>query len=302
VRVASIDIGTNSVLLTVAETSSKGGLKPVWNGISEPRLGEGVDASGKISDGPLDRTAKAVVFFAAKARAMGVETIIAFGTQALRTASNGIEAADKLSCAVGTKVELLDPEEEARFAFIGATSDMSHNKPTTVVDIGGGSTEIAWGVSEPTGFVSLPIGALVLTESCGALPPISDRALRALRDRIDSVVRAIPSAASGNRIVGVGGTITTLAALYMGLEEYSSERIHGVTVSAEWIRSAMKGFEEMGIEDITARIPFAGKRAKILPSGTAIAYAILEHLHASDIIVSDHGARWGIIVSKFDLC
>ncbi|MCD6501033.1 rod shape-determining protein [bacterium] len=298
-RVASIDIGTNSVLATVAELSDDGTLRPVWQGISEPRLGEGLSISGKISPDALRRTASAIETLVESARAMGAESMVAFGTQALRSASNGEAATNALSRAAGMQIELLDPSEEARLAFIGATADLHSAERNIVVDIGGGSTEIAWGRSRPERFVSLPIGAVTLSESCHAQPPLSEAARSALRKRIDEELRNIPNDAIADRIVGVGGTITTLATLFLELESYLPERVHGSIIPTKWMRSTMEWFEKRSIDEIAARIPFAKKRAAILPAGTAIALALLDHMKSNNIVASDHGARWGMLITRF---
>jgi len=282
--------------MTVVEISPDGNLLPIMTQIEEPRLGEGIETDGKISRDGFERALFCLRKFIESAREAGAEEIFAFGTQAFRKADNGTRIAEELSRA-GANIEILSPEEEARYAFIGATADLPCGVKC-IVDIGGGSTEIVWGTASPEGYFSLPIGALTLTEKFSARQPLTPKTLANIRNATYSALEQIPREALSGPLVGVGGTITTLAGMFLGSEEYSPNVVHGSMLPADWIRDMSATFPRMTIRELESSIPFAPSRAEIISAGTIIADEVLSRADADGLRVSDRGARWGILISR----
>ena len=297
-RIASIDIGTNSVLLLIADISDDGSIVHIHSDISEPRLGENLTSSDLIMEKPLARTAEAVRNFAKLAIKMGSEKIIPFGTEVFRRAKNGSDSAEFISNSINLPLRILSPEEEARYAFVGALSGLSVSEKNAVIDVGGGSSEIAWGKDLPEGFISLPFGAVIVAEKCPAFPPFNNAVKERVFDWMKNERDNIPLLDSDMRVVAVGGTITTLAGISLSLDKYVPEKIHGHILTKKKIE---KIFEEMYLLDadsIALKIPFAPNRADIILAGTAIYLYLMDVLHAESLTVSDRGPRWGIIISE----
>ncbi len=309
-----------------------------YQDIREPRLGEGIACSARISDVAYERTVAAVRELIAEAHENGAEQIIVFGTEVFRRAENGKEVAFKLGEAIGFEIKILTSEEEARYSFIGGISGLPEPdgrcraEYNVIIDVGGGSTEIAFGRVTLEHFNSLPIGAVVLAESCGAFPPISSSKQKILfgkieeeLDKLSSIIQGKSSLQGGRgeaclarvsnveiasaydpamtsrteRFIGIGGTITTLAALREQTMEYRGDEVHGVMLTRSWLEGIFQELVGLNDTEIARMIPFAPARAKILPAGTAVFLSVMERLGADELIVSDRGARWGMLLSLY---
>ncbi len=293
-RVASLDIGTNSIILTLAEIDSRGAIEAEATFIEEPRLGEGLARTGEISTEALTRAISVLMRFVETAREFRSQIVIAFGTEVFRRAENGREAISRIALQTGVEVKILSPEEEARYAFLGATGEFRDNQPRLVFDIGGASTELIWGTGSPRGYISLPIGAMVLSERFPA--PLDRAVFCELNETIDRELDKVPSEAfEVESAVGVGGTITTLSAMFLGLESYIPERVHGSVLPGEWLSRNTDEIIAMPAEELRRRLPFAPRRADILPAGALIVRKILERGGFGEVLVSDRGGRFGAI-------
>jgi len=293
-RVASIDIGTNSVLLLVAEIDGSN-ISEITSNITEPRLGENLTKSGILSDKAIAKTISSIIKMIAIAKMNGAEKIILFGTEVFRRAKNGAEVAKRIEAETGISLKILTPEEEARLSYIGALMGLPEHQKNIVIDVGSGSTEIAWGGKEPGNFFSIPIGCVVLTEEFDAIPPLSKNKIENMLRAIDERLPFFPKLTANSRLIGVGGTITTLSAFASNLKKYDSSRVHGNKLSIDYIEKTFLEFSTMTIDEISAKIPFAPTRSSIILAGTAVFLALMRKNNFTKIIVSDRGARWGIL-------
>ena len=294
-KIAALDIGTNSLLLLVAETG-EGEPVRIIEEIREPRLGASFNENGNISESAVERAKSALKELVRIARDAGAEEFAAFGTRIFRSAANGRDVAERLSEIVPGGIEIITPEREAELAFLGASRSLEVPGKLAVLDVGGGSSEISFGESEPEISRSFPVGAVVLTEECGAVPPVSDRAARCMESRMGKLIR-LPQVEGDFTLVGVGGTITTLAAMQLGLRKYEPERVHGTVISARRIAEYGELFRKICLRELRERIPFAKKRAEILPAGAAIFAWIAARLNSREVWISDRGPRWGAVIS-----
>lgn len=287
-RVAAIDIGTNSTRLLVAEYTAAG-LKRIETGLITTRLGKGM-AGGVLLQETMLSTADAVGLFYQKAINLGVESVVAAATSAVRDASNGTEFLELVKKRTGLAVRVLSGEAEAALSYRGVLSGL-HVEPgsTLVVDIGGGSTEFIWMQGERLNLVSVNAGAVRLT-AAGA-----DEAMTGdlLRPTLEEVKRS-----SFECLVGVGGTVTTLAAIDQQLAVYDSKRVHGYSLSAISVNRILKMLNSMDIEERRKVPGLRPERADIIIAGVNIVKSILDSLGLARMIVSECDILYGLALEE----
>ena len=293
-RIAAIDIGTNSVLLTVAEAGPDG-LRAVVERAEITRLGQGVDATGRLSEEGMARTVAVLKRYAAEARALGAQRIACVATSAARDAANGGELLNRIG-GLALTPEIIAGEREAQLVYRAARADFGgFNRPLAVVDIGGGSTEIVFGRGPDFSFrESLDLGSVRLTERLVREdPPAPDRP--AVRAAAEGALREIPPPPSGADLVGVAGTVTTLATLALGLDAYDAARVHGATLERSDLERLCDRLWALPLAD-RRRLPgLQPGRADVLPAGAQILLSVLERLNLPRVLASDRGVRWGLL-------
>ncbi|MEY2667930.1 MAG: hypothetical protein RJA59_568, partial [Pseudomonadota bacterium] len=235
-RVAVIDVGTNTVLLTVAERRGAS-FQPVVERAEITRLGRGVDRTRRLDPAAIAETVAVIARYAAEARSLGAGRIAAVATSAARDAENGEAFFEASRAAAGIAPEIIPGAEEARLVHLSAWGDFgAPGRTLCVLDVGGGSSEVTWGAGpDPDGRRSFQMGAVRLTERVAPGDPPSPADLRRMRDgsrEAIAEVRAIRAsgALDGARLVAVAGTVTTLAAVAQALPEYDALRVHGSTL------------------------------------------------------------------------
>src|SRR3954452_10803554 len=232
-RVAAIDVGTNSSRLLVADVEG-GRVSVVERRSRVTRLGRGVDLSGRLSSEAIEEGCGAVGECVEVVRELGAERVEAIATSAVRDASNGGAFIAELRERFALSPRVLDGEEEARLTYLGATSEQVPARPTLIVDIGGGSTELIVGRGEEIAFhASLQAGVVRHTERHIASDPPTALELEALAGDLRGPIEDAAAAMSGAKPatgIAVAGTPTSLAAVELGLEPYDSERVHGHTL------------------------------------------------------------------------
>jgi len=306
-RAATIDIGTNSVLLLVAD-SEGGALRPVLERATVTRLGEGVDKNRRLLPAACERTLACLSDYAQQLRTLGVSRLDAVGTSAMRDAGGGQEFVARATAILGVAPRVIDGNEEARLTFAGAlsglpapsgTSSPSESGKVTVFDIGGGSTEIIVGTSSATmrriaAAVSLNIGSVRLFERHVRSDPPSAEEMRSVQRDIRLALVDAPKPEEGATLVGVAGTITQLAALELELTPYDSTRVHGHRLTRSSVDRLAARLASLDLAQRRALPGMEPARADVLVVGSAIAQAVLEWSGASEVVVSDRGVRWGL--------
>ncbi len=233
-RVAAIDIGTNSVRLLVAEVDGTSPTRrqvvPLDRRMRITRLGQGVDRRARSRRRRSSAPSRCCASTAPRSTSSGSPTCAPPPPARRATASNRDDFFTAAHDALGVTPELLSGDEEAALSFLGATADLDAPAPYLVVDIGGGSTEFVLGTDAPTGLVSLDIGCVRITEqfleSDPPAPEELSNAVAVVRDLVADVPRVIPGATEAATLVGLAGTVTTVAAIELGLPEYDPEKIH----------------------------------------------------------------------------
>lgn len=297
-RVACIDIGTNSVLLLVAEQAASGA-QAVLERATITRLGEKVDATGELAPEARERTLRCLAGYAEEARQLGAQRIVAVGTSAMRDARGGAEFASEAGSLLGEAPRVISGDEEARLTFQGALVGLSLPPgPTTVFDIGGGSTELIVGTADGTRerAISLDVGSVRLTERyLHSDPPTRDE-IRAMEAEVDRQLASF-APAPGSQLVGVAGTVTTLAAVAHSVVPYDSERIHGTHLSVEDVETLARRLATLPVHERRALAGMEPKRADVIPAGALLATRVMRWGSWSGLTVSDRGVRWGLALA-----
>jgi exopolyphosphatase / guanosine-5'-triphosphate,3'-diphosphate pyrophosphatase len=303
-RLAAVDIGTNSVRLLVADVDGHGRdakLRTLDRRMRITRLGQGVDRARLLAPEAVTRTVDVLREYRAALDEHGVERVRATATSAARDAGNRDEFFAAAHDALGVTPELLAGDDEAKLSFLGATSDLDAPPPFLVVDIGGGSTEFVLGTDEPTGLLSLDIGCVRVTEQfLQSDPPAPEElanAVATVRDLVADVPRVVPGAADAGTLVGLAGTITTIAAVEQGLPEYDPDRIHHFRLTRD---AAEDVFRTLATESAAQRAHNPGLeagRVDVIVGGAIVLVSILRVLGYDEVLVSEADILDGLVRS-----
>ena len=295
-RVAAIDAGTNTTRLLVAEVQ-EGGLTEVERRLIFSRLGEGVDATGRLSPRGIKATTAAIAEFVDRSRELGAVRIRVAGTSAVREAANGEELLASVKEATGLDIEAVTGEAEAALSFAGATEDLPGGR-YLVCDIGGGSTELAAGrkdeVLEGTaaidGAISLKLGVVRLTERHLAHDPPTPEELDSLEADIDRTLQAasdeLPDPSSAG-FVGVAGTVTSLAAIDLGLKRYDPKLVHGSELTRDEVAGLYHRLARMSLPEREALPALPPGRADVIVAGCAILTRVMSWWSFPSVRVSE---------------
>lgn len=292
-RVAAIDIGTNSVLLLIAARNSRGGLETVLERATVTRLGRGVDGQRRLDPAAMQRTLDVLAGYAAEARAHGA-AILAVGTSALRDASNAAEFRARAEAVLGTPPQIIDGAREAELTFAGALVGLPVARDeVTVVDVGGGSTELVRVQGGALTGVSVDVGAVRLTERFKLAAPTPTRACAEVLAYATAALRDSGATATP-RIVAVAGTATTLAAVAHGIEPFDPARIHGARLDLDALRTWIDRIAALDLEARAALAGLGAARADVIVAGALVLLAACELASARELLVSCGGLRVGL--------
>ncbi len=296
--VAAVDCGTNSTRLLVKDAAGR----TVERLMTITRLGEGVDATGDLAPGAVERTLDALRRYRDVMDRHGVGRVRATATSAVRDAAHPGRFLDRAAELLGAELETLTGAEEARLSFIGAVSELDPaDGPFLVVDIGGGSTEFAVGTGEPDGVLSVDMGCVRLTERfLHGDPPSPEElsaALSVVEAHLEDVAREIPQSLDVARMVGLAGTVTTVAAVEIGLPEYDRDAIHHFRLTRA---AAEDVFRTLATEARADRIHNPGleeARADVIVGGCCILVGILRYFDLDECLVSEADILDGLALS-----
>ena len=308
-RVAAVDCGTNSIRLLVAESDGAGAVRDVDRRMLIVRLGQGVDATGRFADEALERTFAACEEYAAVLRGLGVHRLRFCATSAARDAENGDVFAAGVRSRLGVSPEVITGDDEAALSYDGATRDLDTATlppPYLVVDIGGGSTEFVLG--DGHGHVrmaeSVDIGSVRMTERhLPGDPPTPDEVAAAAAD-IDAVLERLHVPLDETRtLVGVAGTITTVAAMVLDLPSYDSARIHHARIGVGDVAQAQRQLLTMTADQRRALPYMHPGRADVIGAGALILDRVAQRVAGSlarpEVVVSEHdildGIAWSLL-------
>lgn len=300
---AGIDCGTNSVRLLVAEVDDAGSMTVRARLMRIVRLGEGVDRTGQFSEQALARTFAALDEYSAVMRDEGVVQVRFVATSASRDVSNRAAFAAGVRERVGVDPEVISGDEEAALSFVGARSGLPPGLvtlPVLVVDIGGGSTEFVLGSAEPLASMSVDIGCVRMTERHLAGDPPSAPEVAAAQTDISAALASVSGRVPIDRaasLVGLAGSVTTVAAMALGLEGYDAERLHGSVVSFADVHRVTEALVGMTRAERGA-LPFMHPgRVDVIAAGAMILRSVMATGGFREVIVSETDILDGIVYS-----
>ncbi|KUL36644.1 Ppx/GppA phosphatase family protein [Actinoplanes awajinensis] len=295
-RVAAIDCGTNAVRLLIADVVDDR-LTDVVRTMEIVRLGEGVDRTGMLSAAALERTRTALVRYAALIKDSKAVSVRMCATSASRDASNAQDFRDMVRGVLGVDPEVITGEQEAALSFLGAVKGLAAPGPYLVFDLGGGSTEFVTGTDTVEQAISMDIGCVRMTERhLHSDPPTADELAATEKDvtaAVDIALAAVPGRAA-RTLVGLAGTVTTVAALAHELPEYDSERIHHSEISRDAVTRVTAELLAMTVEQRLALPVMHPGRADVIGAGALIMRVIMERSGHDSVIASEHDILDGI--------
>lgn len=291
---AIIDIGTNSIRLLLAERKENGEWQVLKKDLRSTRLGEGMTEEASIGQGGRERSLQAINEFTAQAKLAGADEIFAYGTSIMRDASNGAEFADEVTAATGVPVRILTGSEEAYYSYIGAAG--TPGVLTSVVDIGGGSTEICMGFGSDIGDRhSFRLGCVRCSKQFDTTTARGRAELKKHCFELFRKTDLMDSMQNVKRWIGVGGTITSLAAMLQELEVYDSEKVQNFVIHQEDVSKLLKKLSAMSYDEKCRMKGLMPSRADIIVAGVAILDSLMEYFALSEIMVSDRDLSEGLL-------
>jgi exopolyphosphatase/guanosine-5'-triphosphate,3'-diphosphate pyrophosphatase len=307
---AALDLGTNNCRLLVARPTADG-FRVVDAFSRIIRLGEGIAASGRISEAAITRAVEALGVCRDKMRARGVMRARLIATEACRAAENGEAFRIRVAEQAGLELEIIDSATEARLAATGCT-ELFDPEATGVIlfDIGGGSSELVrlgrraasrCGPPKPdiVGWASLPVGVVTLAERYGGTsvtPAVYDAMVEEVATLVDAFAAAHPRCLDGFHMLGTSGTVTTIAGVFLRLKRYDRRRVDGCWLSDNEISSVVAELMAMSFEERAANPCIGSERADLVLAGCAILDAIRRAFPCPRLRVADRGLREGMLV------
>jgi exopolyphosphatase / guanosine-5'-triphosphate,3'-diphosphate pyrophosphatase len=296
-RKAAIDVGTNSVRLYVADVDPAGVL-PVERDLIITRLGEGVDEARALGEVPLRRTVEAIAGYHRRALAAGAQRVRIAATSAVRDAANREVFVEAVRDATGLAPEVLTGEQEARLSFHGATDELSEGGPFLVLDVGGGSTEFVVGERTVDAWTSIDIGSVRLTERHVRTDPPKASELAAVTADADAAVRAaigvVGSAAA--TLIGLAGTVTTVAAIALGLDGYDRDRIHHAVLRIDEVRRISELLASTPVQERRKLPAMPPGREDVIVAGAVILVRVMEGFGFAEMVVSEADILDGLVL------
>ena len=284
-RVAAIDCGTNSIRLLVADVPAAGPHTDVLRRMEVVRLGEGVDATGRLAPQAIERTRKVLAEYAASTRELGVEAVRMVATSATRDAANRGDFEDMVRATLGQLPDVVTGHEEAELSFLGATASLDR------------AAEAHGSAPPKPPFLVVDIGCVRLTErhlrSDPPPPAEIDAAERDIRAALDQVTADVPVGEAAT-LVGLAGSVTTVAALALGLPAYDADAIHGSRISSDAVRAVTAGLLTATRAHRAALPVMHPGRVDVIGAGALILRVIMDAFDLGEVVVSEHDILDGI--------
>ncbi len=299
-RIAVLDIGTNSIKFHIAEKTEEG-VKILYDTNNIARLGDGLTRTGMLSEEAMERNIRALGEFMRMAiDQYGIDTFTAVGTMCLRSAKNAKEFIDRARKELGLIINVLPGEEEARLSYLAVVSGVGvGNENVLIIDTGGGSTEFIFGHGDDIKRrFSLDIGAVLITENILISDPVGNDEMIRARSYIESFFDKHEVKGDIKRLVGIGGTVTSLCAVMHKMEKFNPDIVQGSVISLEEVQRQIKDYASKTIAQRKTVTGLQPKRADVILAGALILEAIMKRFAVDRLVVSDRGLRHGLTYEK----
>jgi len=301
-NIAVIDIGTNTVLLLIAQFDVNGQITPLVYEQCAPRLGKAVDAQKNLQVDSMARVVEVLEEYKKIMSQFQLVSTVVCGTSAVRDAQNKEQFAELIQQRVGLDLEILGGEDEALWTYRGAISGLPGISKATVIDIGGGSTEITTGDQHNvTNSISLDIGSVRMTERWLKHDPPLPVELDTATEKIKTELANIKNLRQpGSTLVGVAGTATSLAILDQGHHEFSIDAVTKYQLTREAVHSLFTKLKSMRAAEIRKLSAVMEGRADIITAGALILLHVMTHFKFDKMIVSERGVRYGLAIREWE--
>lgn len=294
-RLAAIDVGSNTILLTVAEYDPEAGLVTIEEAEDQPRLGAGLSATEQLSEEAMRRALRTLTSMRETSRKHGAQRLAAVATAAVREAANGAEFVERAR-ALDIPLRIISPETEADLSYRSAAHHFPSGERQLVADIGGGSLELIGAANGRVSLTrSLPLGAVRLTELGLPLEQLREHIRRALSGPVQ------PTEWDGSTVIGSGGTFATLASIVLARRGSGGRPVHGTVVSAEEVEQLLQELVELSPEQRRQVPGLRPERADIIVAGFAVVAELLNAIDAGAVTVSGFGLRDGLLLDMVGL-
>ena len=301
--VASIDIGTNTVLLLIAEVDIESGkLIPLRNEYRMPRIGQGTKVTGIINPNKLNLLYDVLREYEILIKQHHCEEVIVTGTNALRIARNTPEISSELKRMFNYNLEVVTGDVEAEYAYLGATSELDNASSSLVIDIGGGSTELIFGNESKINFkTSLPIGSVSATEQFLKHSPPQMPEIESFKQDFKKLIADLSESEVPDKIVAIAGTATTLACMNLDLKEFEEDKVEKSILTSDEVKRLIDKLNRLTSAEILEKYgPVMKGREDIILAGAIILSEIMNFFDINELIVSSRGIRYGAIVKYLD--
>jgi len=300
-KIGNIDIGTNSMRLLIAEYKD-GKIINRKKYVNTTRIGQGVDSQGYITDEAIERNINALIEFSKICKEEECKEIYCMGTSALRDSKNKELFIKLAKEKANINVDIISGEKESNLGFMGVLQGVENPEDILVIDIGGGSTEFIIGNKNGIRFAkSENVGALRMTEKFLKQDPINETEFKNMSDFIYEEIKDTLKYIEKDgvqKIVGIGGTITSLSAINQKMESYSMDKIHNSKVTLGEIELILQNLKKMTLNDKKNLKGLQTKRADIITAGVEILYTIMKNIEINEIIVSEYDNLEGLMCQK----
>ncbi|MGO9480619.1 MAG: hypothetical protein ACLP05_02390 [Candidatus Kryptoniota bacterium] len=300
-KYASIDIGTNTILMLIGEVDGSLNVNSVADFYEVPRVGKNVSVTKELALDAMERAIDVLAKYRATARDYDADRIITSATSAVRDAMNRQDFIRMVKDKLDLDVELISGETEARLGYLAVASGIAGQTcPTFVIDIGGGSTELSYGIGlEPEKFMSVDIGAVRVTEKFFSHNPPSDKELKNAAEFIEGALGAYPFIGATPKLTyAVAGTATTLALIAQGKYEFDLKAVMNYEMSYSVLKELFEFIRWKSPVEICEMTEAAKGRSDVLLAGAMILLKILELLGSDKILTTDRGLRYGYLLYK----
>ncbi|RAK05121.1 Ppx/GppA phosphatase [Halanaerobium saccharolyticum] len=293
-KAAAIDIGTNSCRLLIGEKASEQSFNILARRLVITRLGEGVDQNRKLKNEAVDRVFKALKKYKVIIEEYQVQKTRVIGTSALRDVGNSDLLKSKLK-KLGFKLEIISGKREAELNYLGAVSNLEAD--FLLLDIGGGSTEFICPEDDQIKFKSLDLGCVRMTEKFVTNPEakFGDEERNEIQKYVKNSLASELNLSQEFKVKGVGGTITTLAAVKLALEDYDSSKIENLKIKKSELEKIISDLSKVNLEERQKIKGLQPKRADIIIAGLIILKSILDYIDSKELYVSDHDLLYGLL-------
>jgi exopolyphosphatase/guanosine-5'-triphosphate,3'-diphosphate pyrophosphatase len=300
-RYAVIDVGTNSVKFHVGEKQADGRWTKVMDRAEVTRLGEGLDARGAFTPDAMERTAAAIGGMVAVAQREGAVAVAAVGTMGMRTARNSDTFIAEVARRCGVRIDVIPGTEEARLGYLAVKAGLGLGTGSLAIfDTGGGSSQFTFGRgSTVTEQFSLNVGAVRFTEQYGLAGVVTPADLQRAMDTMAVDLARLEAPAVPDALVGMGGTVTNLTAVMLGLGTYDPDAVQGAVLKRAEVERQVELYRSRSTEARRQIVGLQPKRAEVILAGACIVRTVMDKLRKDGLTVSDRGLRHGLLVDRF---